>query len=219
MYGKIEDGSFFVAPSIIHVGGMTMANPSDGQLKSAGYLPVETSDPPVADGMRAVPHYTEQDGKIVQTWTLEAIRATKEEQTISLARAMAATATSLTDTVALSIPDLLPTWDELLSAGREVAAGVCLVHDGQTYRVVQAVTPLESQPPGGEGMLAIYRPIEREHTGTLSDPIPWVYGMDCVEGKYYSYNGKTYRVAEGGTMSPCVWPPDTPGLWQWEAVE
>ena len=141
-----------------------------------------------------------------------------QEQALILARAMAATATSLTDAVALSIPDLLPAWDELLSAGREVAAGVCLVHNGQTYRVVQAVTPLESQPPEMEGMLAIYRPIDREHAGTLSDPIPWVSGMDCVEGKYYSYNGKTYRVAEGGTMSPCVWPPDTPDMWQWEVV-
>ena len=140
------------------------------------------------------------------------------EQVMTLARTMAAAATTLTDAVALSIPDLLPAWAELLSAGNQVSAGVCLTHKGQTYRVVQAVTPIESQPPGGEGMLAIYRPIEREHTGTLADPIPWVYGMDCVEGKYYSYNGKTYRVAEGGTMSPCVWPPDTPGLWQWEVV-
>lgn len=84
--------------------------------------------------------------------------------------------------------------------------------------LVQAVTPLEIQPPDMEGMLAIYRPVEREHTGTMADPIPWVSGMDCVEGKYYGYNGKTYRVAEGGTMSPCVWPPDTPDMWQWEVV-
>ena len=142
-----------------------------------------------------------------------------QEQAMILARTLAASHTELSDTVALSIPDILPSWDELLATGNQVAAGVCLVHDGQTYRVVQDVTPIESQPPDMDGMLAIYRPIDREHAGTMADPIPWVYGMDCVEGKYYSYNGKTYRVAEGGTMSPCVWPPDTPGLWQWEAVE
>lgn len=139
-----------------------------------------------------------------------------QEQTISLARAMAAAATGLTDTVALSIPDLLPTWAELLSAGNQVAAGVCLTHKGQTYRVVQAVTPIESQPPGGEGMLAVYRPIEREHTGTPSDPIPWVYGMDCYSGKYYSYEGNTYLCK--ADMIPCVWAPGTAGLWQWESV-
>ena len=139
-----------------------------------------------------------------------------QEQVMTLARTMAAAATGLTDAVALSIPDLLPAWAELLAAGKEVAAGVCLTHKGQCYRVVQSVTPIESQPPGGEGMLAIYRPIEREHTGTLADPIPWVYGMDCYSGKYYSYEGNTYLCK--ADMIPCVWAPGTAGLWQWEAV-
>lgn len=58
----------------------------------------------------------------------------------------------------------------------------------------------------------------QEHAGTLADPIPWVYGMDCYEGKYYSHNGSIYRVATGGTMAPCVWEPGTTGLWQWELV-
>ena len=47
-----------------------------------------------------------------------------QEQVMTLARAMAAAATGLTDAVALSIPDLLPAWAELLSAGNQVAAGV-----------------------------------------------------------------------------------------------
>ncbi len=139
-----------------------------------------------------------------------------QEQVMTLARAMAAAATTLTDAVALSIPDLLPAWAELLSAGNQVSAGVCLTHKGQTYRVVQAVTPIESQPPGGEGMLAIYRPIEREHAGTLADPIPWVYGMDCYQGKYYAHGGITYLCR--ADMLPCVWEPGSAGLWQWEAV-
>ena len=150
-----------------------------------------------------------------------ALIPTPEEQSIIFVRAMAATATTLTDEVALSIPDLLRTWPELLAAGQPIQPGVCLTHNGQVYRMVQPteITPQAHQPPGGEGMLAVYRPIDQEHAGTLADPIPWVYGMDCYAGKYYSYNGKIYRVAEGGTMSPCVWPPDTPGLWQWEVVE
>lgn len=140
-----------------------------------------------------------------------------QEQVMTLARAVAATATGLTDAVALSIPDLLPVWEELLSAGNQVAAGVCLTHKGQTYRVVQAVTPIESQPPGGEGMLAIYRPIEREHTGTPSDPIPWVYGMDCYQGKYYAHGGITYLCR--ADMLPCTWAPGSDGTeGQWEAV-
>lgn len=140
-----------------------------------------------------------------------------QEQVMTLARAMAASVTTLSDTTALAIPDLMPHWDELLATGNQVAAGVCLVYNGQTYRVVQAVTPIESQPPGGEGMLAIYRPIEREHTGALADPIPWVYGMDCYSGKYYAHNGQTYLAKMD--MLPCVWEPGSAGTeGQWEAV-
>ena len=64
--------------------------------------------------------------------------------------------------------------------------------------------------------LAIYRPIDETHAGKEDDPIPFVYGMDTEQGKYYSYNGKLYLC--NLTMAPCVWPPDTAGLWQWTEV-
>lgn len=104
-----------------------------------------------------------------------------------------------------------------VGAGSEIASGVCLNYNNQIYRVVQNVTPIESQKPGDEGMLAIYRPIDKEHAGTIYDPIPWVSGMDCYEGKYYSYNEKTYLCKSD--MIPCTWEPGTEGLWQWELVE
>lgn len=141
---------------------------------------------------------------------------TIEQQSFMLLRFMAITATTLTDTQALSIPDILPTWAELLERGERVAQGVYLMHGSQCYRVEQAVTPIESQPPDADGMLAIYRPIDKEHTGTQSDPIPWVSGMDCYNGKYYSYQGKTYLCKQD--MTPCVWAPGTEGVWQWEVV-
>lgn len=134
------------------------------------------------------------------------------------AMAFAATATTIPDTQALEMPDLFPMWETVLSEGKELAAERVISKDGQLYRVVQAVTPQEHQPPDGEGMLAIYRPINPEHAGTADDPIPWVYGMDCHAGKYYSYEGAVYMVAEGGDMIPCTWPPDTAGMWQWVKV-
>lgn len=142
---------------------------------------------------------------------------TPEQQGVTLMRAMARTATTLTDAVALSVPDLLPTWEELLEAGETISEGVCLTCNGQTYRVVQSVTPQAHQSPDSAGMLAIYRPIEREHSGTQSDPIPWVYGMDCHTGSYFSYDGKLWLCK--GDMIPCVWAPGSAGLWQWEEVK
>ena len=138
-------------------------------------------------------------------WRQDSVKAIREKkataaraealntQTQVAVMAFCATATTITDAQALQMPDLFPTW--------------------------QQVTPLESQPPDGEGMLAIYRPIDQTHAGTLEDPIPWVYGMDCHAGTYFSYNGHIYQVAAGGDMIPCVWPPDTAGLWQWVLIE
>ena len=128
-------------------------------------------------------------------------------------------ATDVPDETALEMPDLFKTWEEVLEAGKTVAENSIINDGGTLYRVVAegGVLPQEHQPPHGEGMLAVYRPIDTAHTGTLEDPIPWVYGMDCTEGLYYSYNATVYLCK--ANMTPCVWAPGTAGLWQWEAVE
>lgn len=137
---------------------------------------------------------------------------------MAAARAYAMTAADVSDSHALDMAELFPTWEDVLQAGAELAQGHIISKDGQLYRIMQTIVPRAHQVPGGEGMLAIYRPIDREHAGTPEDPIPWVYGMDCLAGLCYSYEAAVYRVADGGNMIPCVWPPDTPGLWQWEKV-
>lgn len=127
--------------------------------------------------------------------------------------------TDVPDETALEMPDLFKTWEEVLAAGQNVAQNAIINDGGTLYRVVAAggVLPQEHQPPHGEGMLAVYRPIDTAHAGTLEDPIPWVYGMDCTEGLYYSHNATVYLCK--ANMTPCVWAPGTAGLWQWEAVE
>ena len=125
-------------------------------------------------------------------------------------------AVDIPDNTALEMPDLFRTWDEVLAAGAQLEANTILNDSGQLYRVVQAVTPQAHQAPHDEGMLAIYRPIDKQHVGTLEDPIPFVNGMDTEKDKYYSYNGKTYLC--NLAMAPCVWAPDTAGLWQWTEV-
>lgn len=134
------------------------------------------------------------------------------------AKVYAKVATEIPDAAALAMPDLFQTWEEALADGTHLAAGVVINDGGTLYRVVSAdgVTPLESQPPHGEGMLAVYRPIDRIHAGTMEDPIPWVYGMDCTTGKYYSYKGGVWLC--NGDMIPCTWAPGTAGVWQWEEV-
>ena len=141
------------------------------------------------------------------------------EQVLALSRVMAVQAApAMSDKQALTMPDLFPTWEQVLEAGEPLGKDTIVNDGGTLYRVVQDnTTPQAGQPPHGEGMLAVYRPIDVGSTGGADDPIPWLYGMDCYEGKYYRYEGKTYLCKQN--MTPCVWAPDTPGLWQWEVQE
>lgn len=129
------------------------------------------------------------------------------------------TATDVPDETAIEMPDLFKTWEEVLAAAETVAENSIINDGGTLYRVVASggVLPQANQPPHGEGMLAVYRPIDTTHEGTQEDPIPWVYGMDCASGLYYSYNATVYLCK--ADMKPCVWAPGTAGLWQWEAVD
>ena len=139
-------------------------------------------------------------------------------QLSAAARMYVQAATDVPDETALEMPDLFKTWEEVLAAGVTVAEKSIINDGGTLYRVVApgGVLPQAHQPPHGEGMLAVYRPIDTAHKGTMEDPIPWVYGMDCASGLYYSYNAAVYLCK--ADMKPCVWAPGTAGLWQWEAV-
>ena len=79
-YAKLIGGYPSFAPRKLHVGETWVYNPTDAHLLADGYLPViETEPPEVEDGYYAVPHWTEQDGEIVQSWTVEEIPITDEE--------------------------------------------------------------------------------------------------------------------------------------------
>lgn len=140
-------------------------------------------------------------------------------QLSAAARLYVQTAADVPDETALEMPDLFKTWEEVLAEGKTVAENSIINDGGTLYRVVSpgGVLPQAHQPPHGEGMLAVYRPIDTVHAGTQEDPIPWVYGMDCTNGLYYSYNATVYLCK--ADMKPCVWAPGTAGLWQWEAVD
>ena len=89
--------------------------------------------------------------------------------------------------------------------------------DEALYRVMVEIKNSEAtKPPGSAGMLAVYRPIAMGADGDLANPIPYIYGMDVASGKYYSYERKVYLAK--ADMIPCVWPPGTAGLWQWQLI-
>ncbi len=97
--------------------------------------------------------------------------------------------------------------------------GEIITYNGRTYEVIAPHTSnIVAYPP--ETTFAYYRLVELEHTGTLEDPIPYPETPGIVvnvkSGLYYSYKGSIYKAK--GDMPNCVYPPDTPGMWQWEKV-
>ena len=113
---------------------------------------------------------------------------------------------------------LFPVW----TPGAVYAAGNRIVHEGVAYEAKQPVTAQAHQPPGSAGMLSVYRPISadpqsgQEPDGGRENPIPFINGMDVFNGRHYAFEGAVYLAK--ADMIPCVWNPDTPGLWQWELV-
>ncbi|MCL2391977.1 MAG: hypothetical protein FWC66_05135 [Oscillospiraceae bacterium] len=118
------------------------------------------------------------------------------------------------DDEALLAPDIWEPW----FPGRFFAHGQVIKNNGQLFRVMppNGVTSELHQPPSAD-TLAIYRPIQNGASGTPENPIPFVFGMDVLAGLYYLYEDTAWRAI--GDMIPCVWPPGTPGVWQWEKIE
>ena len=127
-------------------------------------------------------------------------------------RAAALAIPAADDAAAFTLAPLCKMW----AANTHYDALEIVNHEGQPYRVVQAVDSLEHQMPGSAGMLAIYRPIDPA-TGTKDDPKTFFYGMDVENGLYYRYQGVLY-IAKAA-MPACTYYPGTAGMWQWEVVE
>ena len=99
--------------------------------------------------------------------------------------------TDISDEEALKRPLLVYSWDTYM--GRSLAAGQVVSHDGQLWRVRQAVaTVLENQPPS-LATAALYEVIEVEPAGTQDDPIPYTPPMEIFNGKYYTQGGVLYK--------------------------
>lgn len=80
MFAKLEDGRPRYAPRRMQIGGAWVYNPTSAMLTAAGYLPVIETEPPETDDQHyAEPRWTEENGQIVQTWTVEEIPISDEE--------------------------------------------------------------------------------------------------------------------------------------------
>ena len=93
------------------------------------------------------------------------------------------------DQEALSVQCLYKEWDKQI--GKQLNVGEYIQHEGKLYRVLQTHT-VQSMWAPGNGTESLFVVIDKEHIGTLEDPIPYDGNMELFNGKYYIQNDVVY---------------------------
>lgn len=104
---------------------------------------------------------------------------------------------SLSSNDKLDIKVLFPIWgQEGAEFGLSVDAGFCLrvVKDDTDilYEVIQSHT-LSAEWEPGLNTASLYKVIDKEHAGTIGDPIPYFPPMEIFKDKYYIQNADVYK--------------------------
>ena len=97
--------------------------------------------------------------------------------------------TNISNEEALDYMAIIYPWDYYLDKTLEV--GMIVVYEDKPWRVRQTHAPLEIYPPSLE-TASLYEAIDKEHSGTLDDPIPYMPPMEIFEGKHYAQDGVVY---------------------------
>ena len=101
------------------------------------------------------------------------------------------------DQEALELQILYKSWDQQI--GKQLNVGEYVQHEGKLYRVLQAHTAQSTWAPGN-GTESLFVVIDKEHAGTLDDPIPYEGNMELFNGKYYIQNEVVYLcIRDSGT--------------------
>lgn len=112
------------------------------------------------------------------------------EQLLRATKLRMKTETNIPNPAALEMPDLFPNFTELIE--QEVKKGNILKYMGKLYRVRQDHTVLAIYTPGIE-TASLYEVIDKEHAGTIDDPIPYTPPMEIYSEKYYKQDGQLYK--------------------------
>lgn len=113
-----------------------------------------------------------------------------QEQVLKAQKLIMKTRVDVQNSTALEMPDLFPNFVDMI--GESVKKGNILRYMGKLYRVRQDHTVLSIYTPGIE-TASLYEVIDRDHDGTINDPIPYTPPMEIFEGKYYIQSSILYR--------------------------
>lgn len=97
---------------------------------------------------------------------------------------------NLTNEEALSVKELYPRWEDKI--GNTIEVGFITLYKDNLWRARQTHTALDIYPPSLV-TASLYEAIDKEHDGTLEDPIPYNPPMEIFIDKYYIENNEMYK--------------------------
>jgi hypothetical protein len=98
--------------------------------------------------------------------------------------------TDISNEEALDYMAIIYPWDYYLD--KVLTEGMMVTYEDKPWRVRQTHTPLEVYPPS-LATASLYEAIDKEHDGTLEDPIPYNPPMEIFINKYYIENNEIYK--------------------------
>lgn len=100
------------------------------------------------------------------------------------------TRTDISNEEALDYMAIIYPWDYYLN--KVLTDGMIVTYEDKPWRARQTHTAMEIYPPS-LATASLYEAIDKEHDGTLEDPIPYNPPMEIFIDKYYIENNEVYK--------------------------
>jgi len=179
-YYKEIDGKVVFFRNPLVVGNMSIFNPSEEILLTAGWKVYVEPEPTPVDTTQYEPYTEDVVAKIKALMQAQVNEQSDEE--------------------ALNNIELFPSWKSKMR--ESVSVGERLYHDGKLWKVLQAHTVQESWKP--DVAISLFTQVQVDsQQGTKDNPIPFSFNMELVEGKYYLDEGVTYLCLE--SLAQCFY--------------
>lgn len=199
-YAKMHNGKPLPFFGVLVKDGKFIKTPTDEEILSAGYLPMEEQDEPESkDGFIKSSKWVQTDSAIVKKWTVLPDRRPMSQSAVNkMLIAQQINTLEVDDNTALRMKQFYPTFESIV--GQTVKKGFKFTHGDYLWATVKELT-IQSHYPPGDGMESLYTKVNETHAGTLEDPIPYDGNMALENGKYYSQNSTIY-LCNRDTVNP-----------------
>lgn len=199
-YAKMQNGKPLPFFGVLVKDGKFKRNPTEEEILSAGYLPMEEQDEPQSkDGFIKSSKWVQTDSAIVKKWTVLPDRRPMSLSAVNeMLIAQQINTLEVDDNTALRMKSFYPTFDEIV--GQKVKQGFKFRHGDYLWATVKELT-IQSHYAPGDGMESLYTKVNETHSGTLEDPIPYDGNMALENGKHYSQYSTIY-LCNRNTVNP-----------------